>query len=100
MAKSRKSKPFQLDIKTAFELDKNLREGLANAGLIPEKEARDIRDPDVMSGAYTVSLEIDAETAAAISQLLREGIITAAAAHQANNNSVATSVGQLLDKNV
>lgn len=84
-----------LDIKTAFEVDRHLREGLAAGGLIPPTEARDIRSPTVSSGEYEVALDLDPKTAAALSELLRDGIVKAAGAHQANNISVAAAVGPI-----
>lgn len=95
MKKKSQRKKFRIDIKTAFEIDKQLRVGLAENGLIPETDARDIRIQSVTSGDYEITLELEPSTAAALSQLLRKGIIGASAAHQANNDYVATSVGKI-----
>lgn len=100
MESKKQKSTFSIDIKTAFEVDQRLREGLAEAGLIPEVEARDIRSSKVTDGGYEVVLDLDPKTAAALSQLLREGIIDAASAHQANNNSVAVAMKKVVDGEV
>lgn len=98
MENKKKKNSFTIDIKTAFEIDKQIRTGLAENNLIPEEESRDIRSPKIDSGKYEVKLELDTSTAAALSQLLREGIISANSAHQSNNESVAAAVGKLAKK--
>ena len=82
---------IELDSELAFHLDELLRGALAAAGHIDPADAKSIREPKA-------TLDIDAKTAAAVSQLLREGLVTASSAHQANNNSVAAAIGKVLQK--
>jgi hypothetical protein len=86
-----------VEAELAHRLDEILRAGLANAGHIDEEEARSIRDASP-TRAKQASLVLDPKTAAMLSQMLREGLVNAAAAHQANNNSVASAVGRVLEE--
>lgn len=95
MEKKQSKTDFKIDIQTAFEIDKQLRVGLADDGLIPEISARDIKLKSVASGDYDITLSLDSSTAAALSELLREGIVGASAAHQANNGDISAIVSKL-----
>ena len=85
-----------LDTDFAMKLDEVLRASLSDAGLIEGEETRSLRDARSKDGPAEAKLQLDAKTAATISQMLREGMIAASAAHQANNVSVASAVGKVI----
>jgi hypothetical protein len=103
----------QLDADTAFQVDQMLRRGLASSGAVTKDAAISIPSTAPREGLIArilralgigrgrastvdISLELDAKTAAAVSQLLRDGLVTAGAAHEANNRSVAAAIGNVL----
>lgn len=94
MKKKQPKVTVEIDAELAHRFDELLRAGLAEAGHISEEDARSIRD--ARSRRTDASLVLDADTAASLSQMLREGLVNAAAAHQANNKSVASAVGKVL----
>jgi hypothetical protein len=76
---------FEVDVDTAFRLDETLREALVSNGALPAVDNFDFR-------AGRIGIELDEKTAAFFSDMLRQGLIEAAAAHQANNISIADKV--------
>lgn len=97
MKKESRNVRLELDSDLAHRLDEILRAGMAEAGLIDADDTRSLRDSRSVRPAEA-SLDLDPKTAAALSQMLREGLVNASAAHQANNASVASAVGRVLEK--